>query len=169
MTLNTTISTYCVLLSYDTVFSDKWFRKFRRKKLSASSGYVLEEVGKVVAYVEEVRLAKDMGGQSETRKGQRSWGSGLDPHGTVGSEKGKQMQCPFTFLWSPIPETQYAIPYMLTVPNCPWYGAVGGKPAQNCVRSHWQHHSGADRWLGSDFEGSVHQSANAWRFSSSRR
>jgi hypothetical protein len=36
------------------VFSEKWFPKFWNKELSASSRYMLSEVGKVASYVGEV-------------------------------------------------------------------------------------------------------------------
>lgn len=69
------------------MFSDKRLPKFRRKEVSASSGYRLGGVGKVAIHVEEAGVGKDTCGQSETRMRKRNWGSGLGPHCTVGPQR----------------------------------------------------------------------------------
>jgi hypothetical protein len=84
--------------------------------------------------VEQVGVVKDRGGQSETRIGKRSWGSGLGPHVTVDPEKDNNVTAIF------IPINSYScnlVRHTLHV-NGPelsviWHRA-GVKPAQNCVR-----------------------------------
>jgi hypothetical protein len=92
------------------MFPDKWFPKFRRKGLSASSGFRLSAVGKVPGNVREVVVVKHIAGQSETRKGQRRWDPGLHPHDTGGGQQNAMT----TYFHS-----QYVMSFLITVPNCP--------------------------------------------------